>query len=245
MKKIIKNILSYDLRRKINKYLFLRRELELPGVLDELNSNSKIIFDIGANVGNVSISLLEAFPNATVYSFEPSHNTYQLLRTNLVNWIEKGRSKLYKLGFYDSPKEAILHLTSFNGANSLLEMSEEYMSMNPSILSQGSESIQLIRLDDFVSEHNIKHIDLIKIDVEGAEKQVLLGGREAFTNIVEAVLLEISFVRNSRSSGEYIELFRLMHEFGFAPAKIYDLAHSKNCDEWKLAQFDCVFKKYR
>ena len=33
--------------------------------------------------------------------------------------------------------------------------------------------IKVQRLDDFVKEYNIKHIDLIKIDVEGVEKEVL------------------------------------------------------------------------
>ena len=244
MKKIIKKIIPYSLRRKIKRYVLLRSELELPGILDELDPDMKIIFDIGANVGNVSMNLIEAFPGAIVYSFEPGHKTFELLKQNLLAWGEKGRSKLFKLGFYDEAKEGRLNITNFNGANSMLNLTQEYKTMNPKIRPKGSESIDLIRLDDFVKENNIKHIDLVKIDVEGVEKQVLLGGREAFTNIIDTVLIEISFVRTPRRSGEYIELFKLMHEFGFSPAKIYDLAHSTGSKDWKLAQFDCVFKKF-
>jgi FkbM family methyltransferase len=243
MKNIIKKILPYGLRRKIKRYVLLRQELELQGVLDELDPDAKIIFDIGANVGNVSITLIETFQGAIIYSFEPGHITFELLKQNLSAWCEKGRSKLFKLGFYDEAREGRLNITNFNGANSMLDLTQEYKTMNPEIRPQGSESIDLIRLDDFVKENNIKHIDLVKIDVEGVEKQVLLGGREAFTNIVDAVLMEISFVRTPRRSGEYIELFKLMHEYGFAPAKIYDLAHSTGSKGWRLAQFDCVFKK--
>ncbi len=57
--------------------------------------------------------------------------------------------------------------------------------------------------------------------------------------------MEMSFLRNPRESGEYIRLFQAMHDCGFAPAEIYDVAHAAEADTWKLAQFDCVFKRFK
>ena len=116
--------------------------------------------------------------------------------------------------------------------------------MNPHVTTVATEQIPLIRLDDFVARQAIKHIDLVKIDVEGVEQQVLRGGAETFAHKVETVVMEISFVRRPRGDGEYIRLFQLLHDYGFAPAEIYDVSHAENAKDWKLAQFDCVFRKY-
>lgn len=244
MFKSIKEMIPFNVKRNLRR-LLLRAELELPGVLDGFNPKIKTIFDIGANVGNVSLNFLQQFPNATVYSFEPSQKTFNLLQETLNGDSYKDRSRKFKLGFYDKETEALLNITSFNGANSLMDITEEYHAMNPHIQKLESEMIELMRLDDFIERERIEQIDLVKIDVEGVEKQVLLGGKKTFSNKVDAVLMEISFIRHHRDEGEYIELFKLMHEFGFAPAKIYDIAHAENENKWKLAQFDCVFKKIK
>jgi FkbM family methyltransferase len=244
MYKSIKEMLPFNVKRNI-KRLLLREELELPGVLDGFNSKIETIFDIGANVGNVSLNFLQQFPNATVYSFEPSQKTFNLLQETLKGTNYTERSRKFKLGFYDKETEASLNITSFNGANSLIDITEEYHAMNPHIQKLDSEVIELMRLDDFVEREKIEHIDLVKIDVEGVEKQVLLGGKKTFSTKVDAVLMEISFIRHHRETGEYIELFKLMHELGFSPAKIYDVAHAEDEIKWKLAQFDCVFKKIK
>ena len=156
----------------------------------------------------------------------------------------RDHSRIFRLGFFDQETEGTLNITSFHGANSMLDISEEYSRMHPHIQRLKTERIPLVRLDDFVAQHNIKHIGLVKIDVEGVEKQILLGGQQTFANKVDTVVMEMSFVRNPRGSGEFIELFQLMHDYGFAPAEIYDVVHAKDNDGWKLLQLDCVFRKY-
>lgn len=213
-------------------------------VLRGMNRNLRTVFDIGANVGDVSSLMLYYFPQATVYSFEPCTSTYAALTANIGKTGYADRSRTFKLGFFDEEKQGDLHITSFHGANSMLGLSDEFRRMNPHITEVESERIDLVRLDDFVREQGIEHIDLVKIDVEGVEQQILKGGPETFRTKVDSVIMEISFVRNARGNGEYIRLFQIMHDYGFAPAQIYDLSHSEGQRDWPLAQFDCVFTKY-
>lgn len=243
MSEIIKALLSYSTRKRLLDIVKPNR----PGigpVLRNMDRSLRTVFDIGANVGDVSLLMLYYFPQATVYSFEPCADTYRQLTKNIGKSGYGGRSKACNFGFYDVPKEANLNITSFHGANSMLELTDEYRRMNPHIKELNSEKINLVRLDDYVTEQGIGHIDLVKIDVEGVEKQILDGGVKTFSTMVETVVMEISFVRNSRETGEYIKLFQMMHDYGFAPAVIYDLEHSP-VGEWRLAQFDCVFRKFR
>lgn len=243
MSGVLKALLPYIFRKRLLDIIKPNR----PGigpVLRGMDRSLRTVFDIGANVGDVSLLMLYYFPQAQVYSFEPCADTYAQLVGNIKQVGCQSRSKAVQLGFFDETKTAVLNITSFHGANSMLGLTDEYRRMNPHIKEIKSEQINLMRLDEYVAEQGIEHIDLVKIDVEGVEQQILRGGRETFTNKVDTVILEISFVRNPRETGEYIKLFQIMHDYGFAPDVIYDLEHA-SAGEWHLAQFDCVFRKRR
>jgi FkbM family methyltransferase len=211
-------------------------------ILAGMDREMTTVFDIGANVGDISTLMLYYYPRATVYSFEPCRSTYEQLVANIARAGFSDRSRPYRLGFFDEEKEATLNITSFHGANSMLEISDEFHELNPHIEKVSTEQIALVRLDDFVAAEKIAHIDLVKIDVEGVEQHILLGGAQTFAAKVDTVVMELSFVRNPRESGAYIRLLQIMHDFGFAPALIYDLEHAPG-GKWPLAQFDCVFRK--
>lgn len=239
----IKELVPYAWRKNV---LDLVRP-ERPGigpVLRRMNRDMSVVFDIGANVGDISQLMLHYFPKALIYSFEPCLDTYSQLVSNIAKTGHSNRSRPFRLGFFDEEKEATLNITSFHGANSMLDITAEYQKLHPHIEKVNTEQITLVRLDDFVSQHNIGHIDLVKIDVEGVELQILKGGPKTFSTSVDTVIMEMSFLRNPRDEGEYIKLFQVMHEYGFAPAEIYDVAHAEEANTWKLAQFDCVFKRF-
>jgi FkbM family methyltransferase len=238
----LKGMVPYKLRKQIYD-LIPKKKKGIAAVLDHVERNISTIFDIGANIGDVSLFMLRRFPKATVHSFEPCSGTYGRLLDNLRIAGYGNRVQPHRLGFYDQEMQGKLNISSFHGANSMLELSEEYHEMNPHIVNLDTEEIPLVRLDDFVMALGIKHIDLVKIDVEGVERQVLLGGRETFSTKVDMVLMEISFVKHPREAAEYLNLLQLMDEYGFAPSEIYDVAHTDQDKEWRLAQIDCVFRR--
>jgi FkbM family methyltransferase len=238
----LKGVIPYGWRKGVLDLL----QPDRPGigpVLRRMERDLRVVFDIGANVGDVSCYLLHYFPRATVHAFEPCRETYDRLVANIDRAGLSDRFRPHRLGFFDEETEGTLHVATAHGANSMLPPGEEYLLLNPHIATVGTEQIPLMRLDDFVSRERIDHIDLVKIDVEGVELQVLQGGAETFSKKVDTVILEISFVRRQREDGEYLRLFQLLHNYGFAPAEIYDVAHAGS-GPWKLAQFDCVFRRF-
>ncbi len=245
---MFKRMLSKLLPRSLKDYV--RANLLVPNdsfdlSLSRVDPDIKVVFDIGANVGGITTILLERFPNAIVYSFEPCTSTFEKLRQAVAASPHRERCRMFKMGFYDAPTLGQLHITSHDGANSLLDITPEYHRANPHIEECDSEEIELRLLDDFVAEQGIDHIDLIKVDVEGAEAEVLLGGRETLSEKVDVVFCEISLVRHRRSQGEFIRIFETMHECGFAPAEIYDVAQGgAPASLWRLGQFDCVFRRF-
>ena len=57
-------------------------------------SENPVLFDVGANIGDYSRTLAEAFPGGLIFAFEPNPNTFQILKRNLhgsrVNCIPMG-----------------------------------------------------------------------------------------------------------------------------------------------------------
>jgi FkbM family methyltransferase len=241
---MFRKLLPFSLKKEILDMLQPNR----PGigpVLRRMDRDKQIIFDIGANVGDISCYMLHYFPNATVFGFEPCTETYNRLLLNVATAGFTDRFRAYKLGFFDKETEGTLHITSFHGANSLLPPQGAYSDANPHISAIASEQVPLMKLDDFVEREGIDRIDLVKVDVEGVEQQILRGGVRTFSEKVQTVIMEMSMVRMPPESGEFIKLFELMHEFGFMPTEMYDLEHNETSGGRRLSQFDCVFTRYR
>jgi len=239
-----KDALPADLMRKLRTTKFSGTN-SLPSALMTLDPGAKVIFDIGANVGDTALSFLRWFPESTVYAFEPATKMYSELNRKVAEAGFSDRLQAHQIGFYDQETQGDLHLASHHGANSLMGIGDAYHQANPHISTNDSEAITLVRMDDFVRNAGITHIDLVKIDVEGVENEVLLGGKETLREIVDTVILEISFVRHERAEGNYIQLLQTMHDLGFAPSYLFDIEQSDTGSPWRLSQLDCVFRRLR
>ncbi|MBX3012074.1 MAG: FkbM family methyltransferase [Caldilineaceae bacterium] len=238
----LKRISPSWIRQVYRRIYRARSSPSLGWVLSNLAFTPHTVFDIGANIGDTVNTFLEFFPTATVYGFEPSAATFQKLQENVG---DKGqRAHLHQLGFSSSNQTALLNITSFHGANSLVDMNPDYSDIHPQIQTLRHEAVRLTTLDEFVREHKIEHIDLVKIDVEGFERQVLLGGAETFKSQVDMVLMELSFVRHGLGSDEWLQAVNLMHTYGFDLIALYDLSYSRWANHGRrLEQMDAVFGK--
>lgn len=210
--------------------------------MSNLASAPSVVFDIGANVGDTARSFLEYFPEATVYAFEPCAETFRQLDKNLAGYGR--RARVHQLGFSSRTQVGQINLTSFHGANSLVEMSHDYAELHPQIQSLRQEEVELITIDEFVQRQGVEHVDLVKIDVEGFEREVLLGGRDTFRSRVDAVLVEVSLTRHGFGSDEWIKLASLLHDYGFDLGAVYDVGFERSPTHGlRLEQLDAAFGK--
>jgi FkbM family methyltransferase len=249
MIRTIARLLPRSLKSRIRRYIATlvppQTSESFEHSLVRLGPKLKTVFDVGANVGDMTMAMCKWFPDATVYAFEPYSKTFEALRARVEASPHRDRVRLHNLGFYDRKGNAPLHVTSHHGANSLVPISSAYHRFNPHVQEEGLENVQLVRLDDFVAEAGISHIDLIKVDVEGAEFEVFAGGERTLRSMVDTIICELSFARFPRERGEYVRICQALHDSGFAPAEIYDVALGDTGDQWRLAQFDCVFRSFR
>ena len=202
-------------RRYQSWYGNVNYDLESNGegfVLDTLAGFSpRVIFDVGANVGDWSQAAASRCPGAVVLAFEIAPPTFEILRerTRHVRAIE-----CRPFGLSDG--DGTVSLRHFAGAPALTTASE-YPHPLPSISIEGKTR----RGDDYAAEAGVERIDFLKIDVEGMEEHVLRG----FSAMFEREAIDVVQFEYGRVNILNHFLLRDAYDFfkarGFAVGKIY------------------------
>ena len=128
-----------------------------------------VFLDVGANAGLFALAFARACPQAQVYAFEPAARTFDLLRRNItLNGLDNIRPERFALS--DRTGEALLsaNTSDCDGFSSL-------MSWHPYARPVGTEAVPTMTLDAFLEREGVGRVDIVKVDVEGAEALVLLG----------------------------------------------------------------------
>ena len=140
-------------------------------VLRCLGAKAIAILDIGANRGAWALEARRHCPNATIYCFEISSETRKHLRENLVGM--EG-IEIPEFGLADhAGVERVKYYPGQDTRTSIYDypVGESY-SWNDYPVQTG---------DKFIQEQGLQHIDLLKIDTEGADFRVLRGFDDAVT----------------------------------------------------------------
>jgi len=184
------------------------------------------VFDVGANAGYVTNDFHKAWPSARIVAFEPTPQTFEDLQRNVG---DLPGVELVRTAVCDTDGTVQLRVdqaTHLGGSNSLLPHSAEF-SLTAPHASYTSVDVPAITLDTFCEERGIDHVDLLKIDVEGAEPLVLAGaGKLLARGDIDVILSEVRLVRSYEGQLLLHELTTLLAEHGFRPYTIYPFSES-------------------
>ena len=167
--------LPSGLRLWLNPYNFIDRLLLAQGhfdqeVVDALQVSLKpsdVLWDVGANIGLISFSLLRHEPSLRVVAFEPSPFTYAQLHLN--NELQPGKIQLCSLALSDRDGAGVfsVKINRNSGMSTLRRDSRFSYDCDIQVLCA--------RADLLVKDGMVPAPNVMKIDVEGAELAVLLG----------------------------------------------------------------------
>lgn len=136
----------------------------------------RMVFDVGANIGTWAWRALNINPQIDLHCFEPGRQTYRHLLAN--NFPPNVHCN--NIGLSSSCGEQELYVFERNSAlNSLYRRTglEDGWKLET---QKQSETIKLSTLDTYCKLHDVKLIDLLKVDVEGHELEVFKGGTGLF-----------------------------------------------------------------
>ncbi|MEE9296451.1 MAG: FkbM family methyltransferase [Phycisphaerae bacterium] len=169
------------------------------------------LFDVGANVGQWTMMARNIFPHSEIHCFEVMPPTVEKLRKHVE---EDGKITVNSCGLSDG--NGSIALRCFSG-NDALTTSTDYPHDLPVSEARG----EVITGDGYVQRKGIKHIDFIKIDVEGMEHQVLAGLTETLAaGKVDMVQFEYGRV-NIITKFLLRDFYAFFDRHGFAVGKIY------------------------
>ena len=186
---IKRNGINYNinLREGIDLGIFLgiKNENSISNINKITNINEKkIIIDIGANVGSVSLPLAKLFKNSLIVSIEPTIYAFSKLKNNVsLNPILKKRVNLLNI-FISNKKNKVREVhSSWNFLNN-----EKKHKVHLGILKK--TSFKTKKLDQICS--NFKNVDFIKIDVDGHELDVFKSGKKTIMKYKPYIYFEFA-----------------------------------------------------
>jgi len=139
--------------------------------------NDSVIIDIGAHIG--AYSILASKYAKVVYAFEPYSESYSLL-TNNIEMNQIGNVKTYCKGIAKKKGKKKLYLSPNSvGAYSIY-----------SLINQKSCKIECITLGDFIISNKIEKVDILKLDVEGAEYEILFNLPKEILSKIKNITME-------------------------------------------------------
>jgi FkbM family methyltransferase len=164
--------------------------------------NPKRIIDCGANIGLASIIFANKFNHAKIIAIEPEEENYTYLIRNTEpykNIVSK------KAAVWSKPAELKIANLSVPSNAFSIEASDE-----PSI-----QSISSITIPDIMKENHWHYIDLVKIDIEGAEKELFTSNYEDWLPKVNVLIIE---THDKLMKGSSHAVFQAISRYSFSCA---------------------------
>ena len=181
----------------------------------------KIILDLGSRDGYQSVEFRTWFPDAKIFVFEANPNQF-----NQINSVTYGHNieiVMSSVGNFNG--KTSFYISSSNvGASSLLKINNHERS---SEWHQYEINVDIIRVDDWCKKNNINEIDILWMDVQGAEKMVLEGVGEYLKN-VKAICTEVEVEHMYQGSTLKTELDKFLLEHNFVELQTFHMVPIEN-----------------
>jgi FkbM family methyltransferase len=140
------------------------------------------VLDIGANIG--FYAFIEAQRVSKVYAVEPVEYNFNLLEKNIGLNNFKNIST-YRLAIGGTTGMVKINTSTRCNWATIVEERQRTQDYSErwDRFKKGSEIVPISKLDDFIDKYSISKVDMIRMDVEGAEVDIILGGSETISNM--------------------------------------------------------------
>jgi FkbM family methyltransferase len=190
--------------------------------LSEVGFRPKVIYDIGASQGLWARSAMDLWPSAQVVGFEPNCS-----RAESLSRLRSERNQFNFVTCFLGANERIVHYRDQGDQTSLFLDGNERGSSAPMRL-----------LDKVAVEEGIALPDFVKLDVQGAELEVLTGGPKIVDH-AEVILAEVSLYRLRPDMPTAFELWSWLDSKGFVLYDVVSMLRRQKDDA--LVQADFLF----
>jgi len=192
--------------REVGSDVFTFQEIvkgEIYKSVAALVPSCETIIDLGANIGLAALYFTTTYPRSRVFAVEPNPSSHELLELNLQDLIRVGRCKTLQAAVWSHPSSVVSAATS---------EPDHYSMFAVRAMRDGEEtgdSIVGLTMQTIVDRSGFGAIDLLKVDIEGAEVQLFSGDTDWLRRVAA---IAIEFHGSSRRD---ICFDQLMSRYGF------------------------------
>ena len=160
-----------------------------------MTTGKNLVVDVGAHIGKYTV--LAAKLSKNVLALEPNKENFKILKRNIkINGLKNVR--VLRLAASNKNSKFKLYIGDSSGHHSISRKFKDY------------QIVSGVKLDSLFKKLKVDKVDLVKIDVEGAEMQVLLGMKEYLRKKkIKNIIIEIS----SKNVGK---VKRFFEELGYS-----------------------------
>lgn len=191
------NLIKFSIREDYDTDPIVIREIWEENVYEVKDTHFNlggVIIDIGANIG--SFSLFAAYHGATVYAIEPEPHNLEALKYNIE--INNMQDKVYPCSYAISDYKGVAVISDEGGGATIKD---------DGIF--GAE-VEVMPLNNFFDLYNIQEVDVLKIDVEGAEPEIILGASKENLQKCKYITMEFD-IRSGNRLGEMTQKLSETH----------------------------------
>ncbi|MEO7923972.1 MAG: FkbM family methyltransferase [Chitinophagaceae bacterium] len=208
-----RNISGFSLKIPAGFHKYFETDYELNNInfINNYLTEGMTAIDIGAHIGLLSVIMAQKVKKSgRVYSFEPTPSTFKLLTKTIR--VNNFSATIYpnEAAVSDKKGTTFFYITDIeaHNSNSLSDNKRDY----------GNEhkiEVQLVSVDEFAAEKELKKIDFIKIDAEGAEYSVLKGCEAALSRDKPKMILALHPSSIANFGNSLGEIWDYLQSFGY------------------------------
>lgn len=159
--------------RSIFNEVFLKK-----GYQFSLDYPPKVIIDAGANIGLFSVLMANLYPQAKILAIEPDPDNFKHLKKNTDFYTQ---INLLNYGLWS--KNTVLEIIDENFGKSGTRVKEAGPDSN--------SSLKAISIPELMNNFNLNRIDLLKIDIEGSEKELFSRNEDQWLPKTKTLIIEL------------------------------------------------------
>jgi len=199
------------------------------------NLHPKVVFDVGANIGQSAKNYLNKFPGSKIFCFEPVTSTFHQLQNNLHGY---DNVLTFRTALGAAKGTGRMVLEGSHDRFFLLNTSRDVAVSDKSPV----EEVSLDTLDGFCLDHNVTHINYLKIDTEGGDMDVLRGAENILTRQqVDVVEVEAGMNIRNRRHVPFAAFSKFFEEENYFLFGVYEQVNEWPTKEPHLRRTNPVF----
>ena len=199
------------------------------------NYNISTVLDVGANTGQFALQIHALLPEAKIYSFEPLKDCYAELKKNMR---DVANFESFNVALGNSNGKSSIYRNDFSPSSSILPMQNLLKKSFPQTTHAELEEIEICRLDDMSPKLELKDNILIKIDVQGFEDKVIMGGQNVIER-AQVIIVETTFEPLYQGQVLFDGIYSMLTAKGFELRGCEEPL--RNPEDTRIMQCDSIF----